>query len=309
MNKRCAMETVTDRLSDLTDVLLLHIMSFLKAREAVRTCILSKRWRILWAHLPCLDFDSDEFGFDTERFLIFVNSFFILRKTSQLDSFRLSWNYYRTDPRTAKAWISTWLSRVSECLPKQIIIDVIGDSRLEVPDSIFNCSSVEVMDLLFYDIKSENFKSRIISLPSLKKLKILGVSLSDGFLKKLVSGCAMLEQLVMEGCELQMSTISSTVLKSLVIKDCFVFPEVCISAPSLMSLQVVKVKLGRIWSNHMPCLVKARVINNRSYDQSWKKSRHELLSVFSNATHLELTAPYDMEVCFIIPYFRFLTCI
>ncbi|KAJ1276251.1 hypothetical protein BS78_05G200500 [Paspalum vaginatum] len=36
-------------------------MSFMKARQAVQTCVLSKRWRHLWCSAPCLDVDADEF--------------------------------------------------------------------------------------------------------------------------------------------------------------------------------------------------------------------------------------------------------
>jgi hypothetical protein len=37
-----------DRLSALPDSLLHAIMSLLKARQAVQTCVLSTRWRHLW---------------------------------------------------------------------------------------------------------------------------------------------------------------------------------------------------------------------------------------------------------------------
>ena len=50
-----------DRLSALPDSLLHAIMSFLKARQAVQTCVLATRWRHLWRSLPCLDIDQDEF--------------------------------------------------------------------------------------------------------------------------------------------------------------------------------------------------------------------------------------------------------
>ncbi|CAL4991857.1 unnamed protein product [Urochloa decumbens] len=50
-----------DRLSALPDCLLHSIMSFLKARQAVQTCVLSRRWRHLWRSVPCLDIDFDEF--------------------------------------------------------------------------------------------------------------------------------------------------------------------------------------------------------------------------------------------------------
>jgi len=43
-----------DRLSDLCDYLLIHILSFLESEKAVQTCILSTRWRNLWKQLPFL---------------------------------------------------------------------------------------------------------------------------------------------------------------------------------------------------------------------------------------------------------------
>ncbi|CAO2144670.1 unnamed protein product [Urochloa humidicola] len=50
-----------DRLSALPDCILHVIMSFMKARQAVQTCVLSKRWRHLWHAMPCLDIDFGEF--------------------------------------------------------------------------------------------------------------------------------------------------------------------------------------------------------------------------------------------------------
>ncbi|WVZ50640.1 hypothetical protein U9M48_001876 [Paspalum notatum var. saurae] len=50
-----------DRLSALPDCLLHAIVSSLKARQVVQTCVLSKRWMNLWRSVPCLDVDLDEF--------------------------------------------------------------------------------------------------------------------------------------------------------------------------------------------------------------------------------------------------------
>ncbi|XP_021297313.1 putative FBD-associated F-box protein At5g56410 [Herrania umbratica] len=52
-----------DRISELTDELLLKIMSFLNTKHAVQTCVLSKRWKTLWESLPYLDFNYNTFPF------------------------------------------------------------------------------------------------------------------------------------------------------------------------------------------------------------------------------------------------------
>lgn len=47
-----------DRISELPDCILMHIMSFLDTKDAVQTCILSKRWKDLCKCLTDLTFRS-----------------------------------------------------------------------------------------------------------------------------------------------------------------------------------------------------------------------------------------------------------
>ena len=50
-----------DRISNLPDLLVSHILSFLTIKEAVATSILSSSWKTLWTLVPNLRLDEDEF--------------------------------------------------------------------------------------------------------------------------------------------------------------------------------------------------------------------------------------------------------
>ncbi|KAK2371155.1 F-box/LRR-repeat protein [Trifolium repens] len=70
-----------DIISDLNDSVLIHILSFLNAKQTVQTSILSKRWIFLWKSLPTLALNS--FHFSTVRSLDhFVSQFLSLRNGS-----------------------------------------------------------------------------------------------------------------------------------------------------------------------------------------------------------------------------------
>jgi len=70
-----------DRLSDLSDCVILHILSFLDVKCVVQTCILSKRWNNLWKHLPTLILNSSHF-MSIISFNNFVSSILSLRNAS-----------------------------------------------------------------------------------------------------------------------------------------------------------------------------------------------------------------------------------
>ncbi|CAN1266862.1 Putative F-box protein At5g38390 [Linum perenne] len=53
-----------DRLSDLPDSILQHVLSFLDTKSLVQTCILSRRWRCVWKHVDVLTFSKSSFRDD-----------------------------------------------------------------------------------------------------------------------------------------------------------------------------------------------------------------------------------------------------
>ncbi|CAN1138713.1 F-box/LRR-repeat protein At3g58930 [Linum perenne] len=85
-----------DRLSDLPDFILYHILSFLDTKYVVQTSVLSRFWRYVWKHVPVLNFHRDTFR-DGQSFVRFVNKVLALHdqlgihKISFVDDELASW--------------------------------------------------------------------------------------------------------------------------------------------------------------------------------------------------------------------------
>lgn len=56
-----------DRSGELSDEIIVFILSFLTMKEAGQMSVLSKRWRYVWADIPILNFD-DSNTFDELKF-------------------------------------------------------------------------------------------------------------------------------------------------------------------------------------------------------------------------------------------------
>ncbi|KAK2437083.1 F-box/LRR-repeat protein [Trifolium repens] len=74
-------EISEDKLSNLPNCILVHILSFLNTKDAVRTCILSKRWKHIWKYIPTLTLHYSNFS-TLKSFDKFVSSVLCLRDNS-----------------------------------------------------------------------------------------------------------------------------------------------------------------------------------------------------------------------------------
>nr|POF06715.1 f-box/fbd/lrr-repeat protein [Quercus suber] len=76
-----ARRNARDVISTLPDSLLCHILSFLPTPDAIRTSILSSRWRPLWTLLPILNFNHQDIPQITHPLEDIVSSVLTLRNT------------------------------------------------------------------------------------------------------------------------------------------------------------------------------------------------------------------------------------
>lgn len=195
MAKQARNEGVLDRISTLPDHVLTHMLSFLPIKDAVRTSVLSPRWRYLFTFMSTLDlYDYLHFrGFssrDFNDFFNFVDRLLIVPKQQvRLECFRVTDTASDDDCIRLYGWICAVLSRGI----KELVVSSGQNFRL--PILLFTCQSLVTLEL---DIPGDMKIPPDVSLPNLKSLHLTNFLLSDGLIFKLVSSCHVLEELYLE---------------------------------------------------------------------------------------------------------------
>lgn len=245
------MNASRDRISNLPDEVLISILSLLSTKEAVRSCLLAKRWRKTWTFVPVLKFDLDEFLTDRadlhnherrmeceDQFELFVNGVLETRGTSSMDliQYRSLISFYHSEATLQ------WLDHATVLMPQVISVLVERENEfMYFPDSVFSCASLQKLELDFDTNNRTIVSTELINLPSLKFLMLRCVELDDDFIPKLLSGCSTLEFLYLGICDFQITDtchISSNVLKELTLDHCWHPKQMQISCPGLEYLLI-----------------------------------------------------------------------
>ena len=162
-----------DRISDLPDHIIGFILSFLTVVDAVRTCVLSTRWKNLWKFITELSFQDRHplchTNIKKTQFIQFVNRIlFHHLNSSTIDSFSLSVHYTYDNSH-----ISEWTSFVLNKRVQKVCFESLIQDRVFPGDPLFQCQSLEELVLKNWLIKVPDF----ISLSSLTSLKLSRTSM------------------------------------------------------------------------------------------------------------------------------------
>jgi hypothetical protein len=208
-NKNC------DRISNLPDSLLCHILSFLETKETVATSTLSTRWKPLWTLVTNLDFvdecewwsSSDEEHSPNQhqdqtdqwnkcyRFAQIISKVWDLRHANPLKQFRLYWRC-RCDP----IHVYKWLRATIVCHLEELDLNIYPNLAFNLPTNLFNyCKTLVVLKLGGNIVLNPPSSSSSLGFPSLKILHLHSVNYAnhDSFLI-LLSFCPILQDLSME---------------------------------------------------------------------------------------------------------------
>ncbi|VFQ88405.1 unnamed protein product [Cuscuta campestris] len=177
--EQCKVANCSNRLCDLPNELLLHILSFLEVKDAAQTSLSCKRWGQLWALVPDLHFKESDLS-KRSLFLDFVERASALRGRLPMRAFSLNCEVEGAVVRVKKLIESVITSGVRDL---SLVLSKYKRAYL-LPSSIFTCASLEMLCVESFCL----LKLPSICLPKLKVLILRNVMFEDNeTLEKLFS--------------------------------------------------------------------------------------------------------------------------
>ncbi|TVU16838.1 hypothetical protein EJB05_36993 [Eragrostis curvula] len=226
-----------DYLSALPDEVLHHVMSFLLAEEAVKTCVLARRWRHLWRSARSLRIVRHNADGPAAYFKVvreFVDHLLLLRGGLPLDTCDLTLSGVDADDISR---LNLWIRHILMCKVRVLSLNIL-----------FSGNWVELDGLT-------------LASGHLKKLQLFNLNFNDKLLD--LSCCPALEILEIDQCNFnETDRISSQSLRCLSISSECHFPQnyrTPIYAPNLHSLRLEIGGLRTPMLEKMPSLVEAFV--------------------------------------------------
>ena len=190
-----------DGISSLPDTVLWSILSFLPTKEAVRTSILSKRWKYQWTSLPHITLNDspldpckkgDQYQTQMLQFLNFVDGVIFHHHASNIEKFCLSFSIPIKQSRI-NAWISAIISRKV----RELELTLSYHTTYVFQFSLFTFETLTNLHLKNCSLKI----STAIRFRSLKTCCLVGVTfLEDSFTQCLFPDCPVLENLLLDYC-------------------------------------------------------------------------------------------------------------
>ncbi|XP_009601122.1 F-box protein At4g22280 isoform X1 [Nicotiana tabacum] len=212
-----------DKISNLPDSILHHILSYLPTRDVLGTCILSTRWKNLWTCVENIDFDdsllysSGIFGYpvNVTCFMHFVQRILQLREESDIKKFRLSCRVC-----FSASHVCSWILAAIRHNVKELDLCLFVEEPFMLPQCVFSSKTLTSLKLemnCVLELPASTF------FPFLRTLHLCLVTFrDDSSTQRLFSGCPMLRELAILDCEwmnLKHVAISISTLKSLTIDD------------------------------------------------------------------------------------------
>ncbi|XP_058183575.1 F-box/FBD/LRR-repeat protein At1g13570 isoform X2 [Rhododendron vialii] len=185
---------VQDVISDLPQSIVETILTKIPIRDAVRTSILSSKWRYKWANLTHLVFDDrcsslyNDKGLVEGNLVKFITRFLFLHD-GPIHMFTLSSTYLQ-----GSSYIDQWLLFLSRKDVKELVIELGDREWFRAPTCLFSCRKLTRLELIRCELDPPpSFKGFL----SLKCLVLQQVLIAPDKVENLLSSCPLLESLTL----------------------------------------------------------------------------------------------------------------
>ncbi|KAF8036736.1 hypothetical protein BT93_C2449 [Corymbia citriodora subsp. variegata] len=221
-----------DYISELPVAIILHIFSFLTTKDAIKTSVLSKRWRSIWTANPHISFSMPSCcGTSRSKFRSFMSfmNAVLLRCTALACNDR--WLRSAIGPT-----IDRWLQFTVEHDLEEVSITLHNDVYT-LPQFFFRCTT-----LVSFHVYGCSFSTvGAVNWTSLKRLRFDHAKLKDNAIMRILNGCPILEFVELKDCwGFKHIKIKSRGMREMVIHSHTFSGEVLkISAPHLLKLRIL----------------------------------------------------------------------
>ncbi|KAH7524044.1 hypothetical protein FEM48_Zijuj06G0076500 [Ziziphus jujuba var. spinosa] len=189
------MDMQLDRISDLPSHIIEQILSHLSIRDAVRTSILSSKWRYKWATIPHLVFDNQCLSVPSQdqatvkSKLLAIIDHVLLLHMGPICKFKLSHR-----DLLAINDIDRWILYLSRGSIKEFVLEIWKGQRYFMPSCLFSCQNLTHLELFNCLLKPPlTFKG----FKCLKSLDLQHVTMTQHVFEYMISSCPMLEKLTL----------------------------------------------------------------------------------------------------------------
>ncbi|XP_058781238.1 FBD-associated F-box protein At1g66310-like [Vicia villosa] len=155
-----------DRLNDLPESVILHILSFLNTKIAVQTCVLSTRWKDLWKRIPAATLHSSN-SRACKKFTKLVSKVLSLRDSS----ISLQTLDYRGVHGNFEADVKRIVNYALSHNVQRLVLFINGDIA-QIPPSMFSCQTLTFLKLSIYHGDHETLFPKSLNLPALTNLQL-----------------------------------------------------------------------------------------------------------------------------------------
>lgn len=226
--------TAADLLSDLPLSIIEIILTLLPIRDAVRTSVLSSKWRYRWASIPELVFsdhcvDSTDKDILEGRLISFITHALLLHH-GPIHKFKIRSSVLQGFPD-----VDQWMLFLSRNDVRELTLELGGgDDLVRVPSCLFSCKYLTHLELSRFELDPPpTFKG----FPCLKTLNLQQVFMAREAIESLISSCPLLESLTLyyfDGWDLN---IYAPNLKALCLEG--EFKNICLEKTPQLEVMVI----------------------------------------------------------------------